>query len=1829
MSTINDRIVNSETGSNDQYEQNRIPSQSYRAGDGYLRRTPHSGRVEGDDVHNIRQSRTNIKQFLTHLKDVRRKHDEGKATLDPIDANYMLLYKVLSSRGKKNNILNRYLDKMMDACCEYDEFSETDSESYNTTPQMFNPTVSMKDDQFERIMNLAERIMGTFEGETDKPSKVDKLMDMMEKVASVSSSEGVNKATEVMDSIKGVTDPIGGIFKTLSSMFSLGSVGANTAAFAGIALLISFAKSYDSWKTEYVVIKILVALYCLFLCWKYKDQMYKGLKNSVQQLVELVTGLFSMIKEDDDVEETDLTMESIHTTAQGFGVDLGALDVGVDILLAGLGLSAIVDPKEKASFLTTVSKTVGTRQSLTDYVRSIVSILTKLVNKISSKIFNTEGILLLKSGEVAIDSILARIAEMLNQANSGKLHFTTTNLEKIQSLYCEAASVYKVTPVNRFTSNGVNLLRTSMNELNILIKEFQHSNLGLAGYRMDPVWINFSGKPAIQKTLIVNTSAAFAVKQHCSNEEWEAFKKDPDMFICNRISENGHWEGYYENAIAVIWDDFLQKRSFLGDTCDAALEMIRAKNTFAFPLHFAGMENKGRRFFRSPFIFTTTNRDTFQVETIVSQEALLRRIDIDLTVTIKPEFCKDPNKMGVYERDLDLSKLENYDDLAKEIDFGVFEFHRKVNGVYTDVLDYDQVLQLIKHTYAQHKSFLNANKVLFAKMYEKIETSGSVLVEDLNGNKTSTKFDHDFPFRDMEIDSFQTRKKTKRFPFDEFRAVAQMAPDRESWTEADMFREFNPDRDNNFEMELTARRNRQRLDDYERSLRSSISSSTLPVLARPPSVATSYATADSMTSYTEEEVRSQLKELGLNPDIIKKVKIASPREFENYFPEKFLDKWSRFLTWQLHDYVKLREILIPYVSGSLAWYTGKPEFFCAAFAHHSEENFALMVSICMGVNPDHLNIPYCDIEMPVYKSSRTFKIPCLGVVWSALIAAYEFIKFKGKEFLKNIESSDVIILLGSIPTCYLIYKFFFAKRKMRISPQSGATASRGNTKPVVKSKTVKELKARFASAKPQGRDLNGDDIANNIYKHNVWSIRYSPNGDSFLHAGYLVGLKGRIAILPKHFIASWTHESKKDIFYPEIELRLFCGDIHKASIKMGEMMECVYDINVDNCDLAFVKFPKGFPMFKDISDKFVAERDLSLLTNSFTSMMSSPHRQTSIISTNSVANKINVIYNVHEEEYFLTRTIKYQGLTEEGDCGAPLIARVERLGSRRILGIHVSALDLEGIGFCTIVTQEIIALCTDLIQETSDTTIFTTPQNMEIAIERTFEVMGGDPEGRVNNTGNWSEIRKSPLHSHHEYNIPLTAPALLRTIMRNEVEINPYHVMLEKYKCEPVVVDRDTLLRSVEDLESFLLKQSTKNHDFRLLTLEEVCYGIPGSSIKSMNASSSVGFPLKITHPNLKKDLFYKYPRDENNPGLPILQKLIDDIVDKFLANERPLILFTDNLKDERRSKEKVASGASRGFNGAPLDFCALFKMFFGTFIEWLTDNKIVNGCAVGVNAYSKEWHQIYNFLYERNPEGGDGDYKGYDGSLLAVVINEICEMIIRIIGDTDEINNKIRRQLFDEIMFARHIYWDVIYEQHSGNPSGNPFTTFLNCLYNLVAFRYCFYKNKKFWYERFYDHVTLFVLGDDNIWSISPVIVEDFNQLTLSEDMISLGLRYTTAQKGTAVFKTRPIKDLEFLKRSFRYSESRGLWIAPLRLDVALEICQWSKKTMYLTIFYSNVAETLKELSLHGEDVFETYRRRIKDFFIRGGRDFDEIPELTDSYRFVRDRVLNSHFIL
>jgi len=70
----------------------------------------------------------------------------------------------------------------------------------------------------------------------------------------------------------------------------------------------------------------------------------------------------------------------------------------------------------------------------------------------------------------------------------------------------------------------------------------------------------------------------------------------------------------------------------------------------------------------------------------------------------------------------------------------------------------------------------------------------------------------------------------------------------------------------------------------------------------------------------------------------------------------------------------------------------------------------------------------------------------------------------------------------------------------------------------------------------------------------------------------------------------------------------------------------------------------------------------------------------------------------------------------------------------------------------------------------------------------------------------------------------------------------------------------------------------------------------------------------------------------------------------------------------------------------------------------------------------------------------------------------------------------------------------------------------------------------------------------------------------------------------------------LEFLKRSFRFENLSSRFVAPLRLDVVLEVPYWTKKNSSIRddIVHSNVQCSLDELSLHGRQVFDQYAPKI-----------------------------------
>jgi hypothetical protein len=83
----------------------------------------------------------------------------------------------------------------------------------------------------------------------------------------------------------------------------------------------------------------------------------------------------------------------------------------------------------------------------------------------------------------------------------------------------------------------------------------------------------------------------------------------------------------------------------------------------------------------------------------------------------------------------------------------------------------------------------------------------------------------------------------------------------------------------------------------------------------------------------------------------------------------------------------------------------------------------------------------------------------------------------------------------------------------------------------------------------------------------------------------------------------------------------------------------------------------------------------------------------------------------------------------------------------------------------------------------------------------------------------------------------------------------------------------------------------------------------------------------------------------------------------------------------------------------------------------------------------------------------------------------------------------------------------------------------------------------------------------------------------------------YTDESKGQAMVPYKTIQEVTFLKRGFRYEPLLDRHVAPLDLDVVLELPCWTKKGLdWIQITKDNVDTSLIELSLHGEEVFNRW---------------------------------------
>lgn len=461
-----------------------------------------------------------------------------------------------------------------------------------------------------------------------------------------------------------------------------------------------------------------------------------------------------------------------------------------------------------------------------------------------------------------------------------------------------------------------------------------------------------------------------------------------------------------------------------------------------------------------------------------------------------------------------------------------------------------------------------------------------------------------------------------------------------------------------------------------------------------------------------------------------------------------------------------------------------------------------------------------------------------------------------------------------------------------------------------------------------------------------------------------------------------------------------------------------------------------------------------------------------------------------------------------------------------------------------------------------------------------------------------SHIVKSPIQDLEIF--PLLKQAAHLCAFQDEAGnmIDPNAKALMKF-AEPVHMLNERLLdMAVNDYQAVLNAQHKKTYTGtpRNLTMEEAVFGIEGNPLyPSLNVQTSSGQPWKIKYPGKGKHRLIDLNKRWIHPALidAILRR--EDFAKDGVTLEA---IFEDCLKDELRPFEKVAQGKTRLFSAGPVDLTILMRMYFGSFIAHMMENRINNESGIGINPTSREWDDLAQFVQKYGDAIIAGDFGNFDGKLLRAILARLIDVICEYYKD-DPSGNIVRRALWKNVIGAIHLNRKRMYVVFGCNPSGNALTALINTMFNCVYFRYLYYvgceeSGRDPLYIPFSEFVSLVAFGDDNIMGVDPSVQSFFNPDFVTRKSTEIGMEYTDEAKTGKVSSFRSIQDVTFLKRHFVKDNREKMFIGPLDLPTILNIPNWTWDDILHEELSASCEQVIRELSLYPREIFEEWKEKL-----------------------------------
>ena len=711
-------------------------------------------------------------------------------------------------------------------------------------------------------------------------------------------------------------------------------------------------------------------------------------------------------------------------------------------------------------------------------------------------------------------------------------------------------------------------------------------------------------------------------------------------------------------------------------------------------------------------------------------------------------------------------------------------------------------------------------------------------------------------------------------------------------------------------------------------------------------------------------------------------------------------------------------------------------------------------------------------------------------------------------------------------------------------------------------------------------------------------------GSTHSIAGFATGIRGRVLLMPYHFVSAVNSmELDGSIDATDlISLKRPKTEDHFLLLTVKEFLDGFRHWDAgEKQDIALVRMPIRFQPIRDILSHVATQKQLENYKKVDAVLHIPSDDLGEVHSVFAIFGRNFPVGLDYYDPYEVKEAFEYSAHTSPGDCGSQLWVN-DRSNPALLIGIHVAGITPKKFGFSARISREFLKEGLEFMGE-EDSFVEPLPElvSTDFPVPPQMYGMGEAAPGvRVPNRISRTKLKPSVIKD--QVFVSDKAPARLRPFVLDGETVDPARIALNQYCTSDVFIEPQNLKYATESLRDYLFSNITDQNSVegaRIFTFEEAVLGDgPGSEFTSINRGTSAGYPYTCLPGKSSKERFFgSGPEfDFSNSECQLLRERCSLIIDNAKHKKRMNHVFTDSLKDERRSLKKVALGKTRMFSGCPTPLLIVSRMYFGSFQKFIIRNRITNGIAIGVNEYSSEWDLIARRLNQFGDglNKGAGDFHGFDMREKVAVMDKIrwiIEDYYDTVGEATSEDRRVRAVLFEEITNSLHVHEGVFMYWVSSLPSGHPLTIIINCLYNCMLFRMCWFDIIPHSMARYHfnDYVYLIVTGDDNVYSVREEFKHLFNERAVQQAMIRYGQDYTPEDKEVTEFGTgmRSLCQVSFLKRTFRLY--RGIYIAPLDLNTILDIPNWTKEgANYIADAEANVRVALEELSLHPREVFE-----------------------------------------